>query len=61
MQERRQLGGGVGMPVTEELAGQDLIPQGPARLGRRRALFERPRGGACHRRFVTHGVAGPAS
>ena len=60
MQECRQLGGGVGMPVTEEPAGQDRLPQRPARLGCLRALFERRRGGACYRRFVSHGVAGPA-
>ena len=38
MQECRQLGGGVGMPVTEEPAGQDGLAQRPARLGCSRAL-----------------------
>ncbi|HEX9524740.1 MAG TPA: hypothetical protein VF949_17305 [Reyranella sp.] len=60
VQERRQFGGCAGVPLAEEPAGQDRIPQGPTRFGCRRALFDCRRGGACYRHFVTHGVAGPA-
>ncbi|HMJ99197.1 MAG TPA: hypothetical protein VK552_07775 [Reyranella sp.] len=60
VQERRQFCGWASVPLTEEAAGQDRLPQGPTRFDRRRALFDCRRGGTCYRHFVTHGVAGPA-